>query len=182
MVKWSYLNYRSQSSDSGLPKVKKYVRFLSPHLFFAASNNNICSNDRGFWFVFCRLCLNIGQDDLYSAGCVWLSAGMTCILQALFEYRPGHRILWGLSCFSSVLAENDRLILQIRPHYPVKLIIYCHQIIQRFLWLSQAINTSSMSQTKQIHSVTLGSTSNLVPDNGVTAPKHAGAVLMLILM
>jgi hypothetical protein len=69
MVKWSYLNYRSQNSDSGLPKVKKYVGFLSPYLFFAA-NNNICPNDRVFLFVFCRLCWNIGQDELYSAGCV----------------------------------------------------------------------------------------------------------------
>jgi hypothetical protein len=30
--------------------------------------------------------------------------------------------------------------------------------------------------------VTLASTSNALPDDGVTAPKHVGAVLMLILM
>jgi hypothetical protein len=122
------------------------------------NNNNICPNDRGFFLysagclwvsvrmlcflqalfeyrpgrlVFCRLSLNIGQDDLFSAGSVWLSARMPCILQALFEYRPGHGILWGLSCFYSVLAENNGLVLQIRPKYPVKFIIYCHQIIQR---------------------------------------------------
>ena len=60
---------------------------------------------------------------------------LPCILQALFEYRPGHHILWGLSCFSSVLAENDRLVLQIRPQYPVKFIIYCHTCkISRSQW------------------------------------------------
>jgi hypothetical protein len=31
-------------------------------------------------------------------------------------------------------------------------------------------------------SVTLASTSNVLPDDGVTAPKHVGAVLMSILM
>jgi len=30
--------------------------------------------------------------------------------------------------------------------------------------------------------VTLASTSNALPDDGLTAPKHVGAVLMLILM
>jgi len=35
---------------------------------------------------------------------------------------------------------------------------------------------------KGLTTVTLASTSNALPDDGVTAPKHVGAVLMLILM
>jgi hypothetical protein len=44
------------------------------------------------------------------------------------------------------------------------------------------INKADVFQLIILTTVALASTSNALPDDGVTAPKHVGAVLMSILM
>ena len=101
MVKWSYLNYRNQSSGPGLSKVKKYVGFLFPYIFFAEQKHlskwyrlltyilQALFEYQPGWYAFGRLCLNISQDDLHSADSIWISARMIFIRHTLFEYHPG---------------------------------------------------------------------------------------------